>query len=48
MTHILHIDSSPRGERSISRTLTREFISERLFHFPCDNWLQLSLHQDIV
>jgi FMN-dependent NADH-azoreductase len=27
MTHILHIDSSPRGERSISRTLTREFIS---------------------
>ncbi len=27
MTHILHIDSSPRGERSLSRTLTREFIS---------------------
>ena len=27
MTYILHIDSSPRGERSISRTLTREFIS---------------------
>lgn len=27
MAHILHIDSSPRGERSISRTLTREFIS---------------------
>jgi FMN-dependent NADH-azoreductase len=25
MAHILHIDSSPRGERSISRTLTREF-----------------------
>jgi FMN-dependent NADH-azoreductase len=27
MAHILHIDSSPRGDRSISRTLTREFIS---------------------
>jgi FMN-dependent NADH-azoreductase len=27
MVHILHIDSSPRGERSISRTLTREFIT---------------------
>jgi FMN-dependent NADH-azoreductase len=27
MAHILHIDSSPRGERSLSRTLTREFIS---------------------
>ena len=27
MAHLLHIDSSPRGERSISRTLTREFIS---------------------
>ncbi|GAB4205969.1 MAG: hypothetical protein Fur006_62650 [Coleofasciculaceae cyanobacterium] len=27
MVHILHLDSSPRGERSLSRTLTREFIS---------------------
>jgi FMN-dependent NADH-azoreductase len=27
MAHILHIDSSPRGERSISRTLTGEFLS---------------------
>ena len=27
MTHILHIDSSLRGERSISRTLTEEFIT---------------------
>lgn len=26
MTHILHLDSSPRGERSISRTLTKQFI----------------------
>jgi len=27
MTHILHIDSSPRGDRSISRSLTKEFIT---------------------
>ncbi|OKH55656.1 FMN-dependent NADH-azoreductase [Calothrix sp. HK-06] len=27
MTHILHIDSSPRSERSISRLLTKEFIT---------------------
>jgi FMN-dependent NADH-azoreductase len=25
--HILHLDASPRGERSISRTLTKEFIT---------------------
>jgi FMN-dependent NADH-azoreductase len=27
MAHILHIDTSPRGERSISRTLSHEFIN---------------------
>jgi len=27
MAHILHIDSSPRAERSYSRTLTQEFVS---------------------
>lgn len=27
MAHILHIDSSPRGERSHSRTLSKEFVS---------------------
>jgi FMN-dependent NADH-azoreductase len=26
MTHILHIDTSPRGERSFSRRLTQQFI----------------------
>jgi FMN-dependent NADH-azoreductase len=26
MAHILHVDSSPRGERSISRTLSQEFV----------------------
>lgn len=28
MAHILHIDSSPRGERSISRLFSNEFISK--------------------
>lgn len=27
MTHILHLDSSPRGDRSISRTVTKDFIA---------------------
>jgi FMN-dependent NADH-azoreductase len=27
MAHILHLDSSPRGERSISRTLTKQFVN---------------------
>lgn len=26
MNHLLHLDASPRGERSVSRTLTKEFI----------------------
>lgn len=28
MTHILHVDASPRGDRSISRTLAKELISD--------------------
>jgi FMN-dependent NADH-azoreductase len=28
MAHLLHIDSSPRGERSHSRRITREFIEQ--------------------
>ncbi|MBE9179543.1 FMN-dependent NADH-azoreductase [Oculatella sp. LEGE 06141] len=28
MAHILHIDSSPRGERSRSRRMTREFVEQ--------------------
>jgi len=27
MTHILHLDASPRGDRSISRALTKDFIT---------------------
>ena len=36
MSHILHLDSSPRGSRSISRALTQEFISHRVKHQPQD------------
>jgi FMN-dependent NADH-azoreductase len=28
MAHLLHIDSSPRGERSHSRRMTREFVAQ--------------------
>jgi FMN-dependent NADH-azoreductase len=30
MANILHIDASPRGERSHSRRMTREFVELRL------------------
>jgi FMN-dependent NADH-azoreductase len=36
MTHILHLDSSPRGERSISRTLTKQFITAWQQIYPGD------------
>jgi FMN-dependent NADH-azoreductase len=36
MTHILHIDSSPRGERSHSRRLTKEFIEQWKQVHPSD------------
>jgi FMN-dependent NADH-azoreductase len=36
MTHILHLDSSPRSDRSISRTLTREFLSAWKQIYPSD------------
>ena len=36
MTHILHIDASPRGDRSISRTLSHEFISKWKAAHPND------------
>lgn len=32
----MHVDSSPRGERSISRALTKEFVSSWLHHYPGD------------
>jgi FMN-dependent NADH-azoreductase len=36
MANILHLDSSPRGERSHSRTLTQEFISAWKAAYPDD------------
>ncbi|MBD3887471.1 FMN-dependent NADH-azoreductase [Phormidium tenue FACHB-886] len=36
MTHILHLDSSPRGERSISRTLAKQFILDWKTAHPDD------------
>lgn len=39
MSHILHLDSSPRGSRSISRTLTKEFVN---------SWLQIHPHDRVT
>lgn len=36
MTHLLHIDSSPRGERSHSRRLTRAFVEAWKQNHPAD------------
>ncbi|MBD2463021.1 FMN-dependent NADH-azoreductase [Oscillatoria sp. FACHB-1407] len=36
MTHILHLDSSPRGSRSVSRSLTKEFVAGWLQSHPSD------------
>lgn len=36
MSHILHLDSSPRGSRSISRALTKEFVTRWLQIHPGD------------
>jgi FMN-dependent NADH-azoreductase len=36
MTHILHIDASPRGDRSVSRTLSHDFVAEWKAAHPND------------
>lgn len=36
MTHILHLDASPRGDRSISRRLSKEFINQWKATHPSD------------
>lgn len=36
MAHLLHIDSSPHGERSHSRRLTREFVEAWKQAHPAD------------
>jgi FMN-dependent NADH-azoreductase len=37
MAHLLHIDSSPRGERSHSRRMTREFVEQWKQAHPNDS-----------
>ncbi|MBD1868650.1 FMN-dependent NADH-azoreductase [Cyanobacteria bacterium FACHB-471] len=36
MAHILHIDVSPRGDRSVSRTLSKEFVNDWKAAHPDD------------
>ncbi|WNZ26605.1 FMN-dependent NADH-azoreductase [Leptolyngbya sp. NK1-12] len=48
MAHILHVDSSPRGERSISRTLTHEFINGWKAAYPDDTVTYRDLGHDPV
>ena len=36
MSHILHLDSSPRESRSVSRALTKEFVSSWIHQHPND------------
>lgn len=36
MSHILHLDASPRGDRSVSRALSKEFISHWKSTYPND------------
>jgi FMN-dependent NADH-azoreductase len=36
MAHLLHIDASPRAERSHSRTMTREFVEQWKLSHPGD------------
>jgi FMN-dependent NADH-azoreductase len=38
MAHLLHIDSSPRGERSHSRRITREFVEQWKQAHPSDTF----------
>ncbi|MEB3229870.1 MAG: FMN-dependent NADH-azoreductase [Leptolyngbyaceae bacterium] len=38
MAHILHIDASPRGDRSVSRTLAKEFIESWKIAHPEDTF----------
>ena len=37
MTHLLHLDASPRGDRSISRALTNDFITHWKAAHPNDS-----------
>jgi FMN-dependent NADH-azoreductase len=48
MTHILHVDSSPRRDRSISRLLTKQFIHVWQQMQPGDTVTYRDLGQDII
>lgn len=48
MVHILHIDSSPRAERSHSRTLSREFITAWKATHPQDTFTYRDLGHHLV
>lgn len=48
MSHLLHLDASPRGDRSISRALTREFVAEWQSKFPHDTVTYRDLGRDPV
>jgi FMN-dependent NADH-azoreductase len=48
MKNILHIDSSPRGERSISRNLTQEFITGWQQAHPNDRIISRDLGRTII
>lgn len=48
MANILHLDSSPRGDRSISRLLTKEFVAFWQTTFPQDSVMYRDLGHDPV
>ena len=48
MAHILHLDASPRGERSISRQLSREFIEGWKRLHPTDSIAYRDVGRDPV
>ncbi|MBW4620571.1 MAG: FMN-dependent NADH-azoreductase [Cyanosarcina radialis HA8281-LM2] len=48
MAHLLHLDSSPRGERSHSRRLTREFVEQWQQAHPGDTVTYRDLGRDPV
>ncbi|MEQ8398276.1 NAD(P)H-dependent oxidoreductase [Thalassobaculum sp.] len=46
MTTILHLDASPRTDRSISRRLSRRFVDKWLTHRPADRVIRRDLAID--
>jgi FMN-dependent NADH-azoreductase len=48
MTHLLHLDSSPRGDRSISRALSKDFITHWQAAHPDDSVTYRDLGHDPV